>query len=1188
MALTIDQLEIQIASDAGNATTGIDRLASSLQNLGSKLTFTSKLSTFAKSVEKISSAVNKLDTSRISALATSLSAIANVGKINLTSTINQLKKIPEVAKEFNTIDMGSFTSKLTDMANALVPLNTQLNSVKSGLSGLPQEVNRVVAASDKYTSSAGKANHSTGKLTTKLVGMISNFRTLYGAFKSVASLMAGWFNESNDYIETLNLFNVTMGDGADAAYKYAESVQKLIGIDIAEWMQYQGTFKQLTSGFGVASKEANVMSQNLTQLSYDLASFFNTDVETAFDKLSSAMSGQVKGLREFGIDTTVASLQEYALAKGIDKKVRSMTQAEKSLLRYNYIMEKSTIIQGDMARTLVTPSNAMRILTAQLTQMKRALGNIVSVLVARFIPYVQAMVEIITDAANALADFFGFELPTIDYSGLDTGGFADSFEDAEGSLDGVSGSLKEIKKQLMGFDELNIISNPDDDSSSSDSGSGAGGLLGGMEPLEYDFLKNLDTSKLDEAKEKLKDILWYIVEIAGGFLAWKLSKSFLGSLGGLMFSLGIGLAIDSIREVITDGLSWESVIKGTVAGALVGAGIGLKFGGPMGALLGATIGIGVSLLVQGITSMLSEGITVENVVTTITGALGSVAAIVGTVKFFNGKTKAATPELQTATETIENASSGTSNLTSKLKNLATNLGWGILIIAEVAVAAGIIVGAIWGLGVLLEQVGIAWQPVIDNGTTVAIAMGIGVGILAAIGVVTALLGTLGGAMAGQLGIGIAMLALIGAAAAIFIAEIWLVGIGLNEIGKAWQPVLDNGETIATGIGIGTGLLIGIGVVTAALGAATVATAGALPLAIALGTALLVELGIAFVAFVESLVEVADQLSQNLHPALNRLNAKLPELSDNMEDFTDYMKEFAGHVVSYTKSSAISGFSATVDSIIKFFTKDPIKSLANDANKQYGQAKNLNEKLRSANPELDTAISLMKKYYTLLEEIERLTEKTNNISLANGMFISMKEVGKNLVTGFVAGMKSQNSILSDGIKSVLSGALTAKVAQDYGKEFGKKLSTAIANAMNIGKIFNTISISLNVNFTKWVSSDKEKVYKALGLSGWPTLNWYAYANGGFPSVGEMFIAREAGPELVGNIGRKTAVANNDQIVSGIESGVYRAMVAANANRNSGGTQTIRIINEIDGDVVGEKVIQYHNGRVIQTGVSPLLV
>ena len=97
-----------------------------------------------------------------------------------------------------------------------------------------------------------------------------------------------------------------------------------------------------------------------------------------------------------------------------------------------------------------------------------------------------------------------------------------------------------------------------------------------------------------------------------------------------------------------------------------------------------------------------------------------------------------------------------------------------------------------------------------------------------------------------------------------------------------------------------------------------------------------------------------------------------------------------------------------------------------------------------------------------------------------------------------------------------------------------------------------------------------------------------ATGGIvENTGQLFIAREAGPELVGSIGNKTAVANNDQIISGIESGVYRAMMAANSTKQ-GGSQTIRIVNEIDGDIVGEKVIQYHNGRVMQTGISPLLV
>ena len=464
-------------------------------------------------------------------------------------------------------DSSKATRALTSLIKKLEKLKTTLDGTSLGNITIANSFNRVTnsttkttaattrhtTATEKQTNATKKGVSATQKYTDRLAQQISKTRTLVGAFKTAASIMAGWFTESNDYIETLNLFNVSMGDGADAAREYAESVQTLMGIDIKEWMEYQGTFKQLTKGFGVAEEHANTMSQNLTQLSYDLASFFNTDVETSFDKLSSAMSGQVKGLREFGIDTTVASLQEYALAKGIETSVRQMTQAEKSLLRYNYIMEKSINIQGDMARTIITPANSLRILNAQLIQMKRALGNIVSVIVVKFIPYVQAMVQVITDAANRLAAFFGFELPQIDYSGLDTG-FSDDMEDAEDAANGTSDTLKKIKKQLMGFDELNIISMPDTDTDGASDGLGGG--LGDMEPIEYDFLENLDISKLDEIKEKMENILEVVGLVTLGIAAWKLYDFIkdLDTVQTTVFGLtlmitGFSLEFDGAKEI---------------------------------------------------------------------------------------------------------------------------------------------------------------------------------------------------------------------------------------------------------------------------------------------------------------------------------------------------------------------------------------------------------------------------------------------------------------------------------------------------------------------------------------------------------------------------------------------------------------------------------------------------------------
>lgn len=184
-------------------------------------------------------------------------------------------------------------------------------------------------------------------------------------------------------------------------------------------------------------------------------------------------------------------------------------------------------------------------------------------------------------------------------------------------------------------------------------------------------------------------------------------------------------------------------------------------------------------------------------------------------------------------------------------------------------------------------------------------------------------------------------------------------------------------------------------------------------------------------------------------------------------------------------------------------------------------------------------------------------------------------------------KSLSGFSTDGLNNSLD-SVTKKAETVFKKAVWEGFANNVTNALAKIKMPTFKNMSISVSFSTNVSADRKKVYQALGLSGWPYLSWYTYASGGFPQMGEMFIAREAGPELVGSIGRKTAVANNDQIVSGIESGVYRAMVAANSTNNTGSTQTIRIINEIDGDIVGEKVIQYHNGKVMQTGVSPLLV
>ena len=1216
------------------------------------------------------------------------------------------------------IQLTANTSKASRALTSLIKKLEQLKGSTDGLKKINIKVsnsfNKTTNSIKKTGTEAGKTANKTKKasdsfksFTDNMARSISKTRTLVGALKSTAAVFADLWKESNDYIETMNLFNITMGSGADAAIKYAEKVQSVMGIDIGEWAKNQGTFKALTAGFGVATDKANVMSQQLTQLTYDLASFYNTSTETAFDKLSSAMAGQVKGLREFGIDTTVASLQQYALSKGINASVSAMSQGEKALLRYNLILEKAQQIgaTGDMARTLTTPANALRILNSQLTVMKRELGNIVSVLVTQFIPWVQAGVQLIAEWARSIAKAFGFNAKDFDFS-KNANNMSDSFGVAEENLEGVQDKAKKLKKQLMGFDELNILSNPDS-SSSSDSSSNSSSVSG-MDVGTYDFLGKVDTKKMDEIKEKLKNILTTVGLIGSGFLAWKFSKGLINGvkwlqsikpknfswgfsiLGATLFLADLNKLRKYIKDFVNNGASFQNVtgILSSFAGAIGDIMITLgsiKIGGALKVVQGIgeiVLGISdiaknganidnVTTVIQGLTnvaigiSVFTGHIKTAGVITAIQGlttiiteisknwdaikngdwsgvdkatlAIGAIELIGGLatalgllskIKGFSGAGKKATEVATTTTE----VSTSTSNLTSTLKNLVKNLGLGLIIIAEVAVAAGLIVGAIWGLGVLLEQVGIAWTPVIENGPTITTAMLIGTALLVTIGLLTGVLGSGGATMCAQLGLGTAILALLGVAAGLFIAEIWAIGWGLNQIAIAWKPVLANGETIKTAIVTGTEILVAIGVVTALLGVATVATAGALPLAIGLGTAILLKLGAAallFIAeitavgvglnnintswkpilnkgktieeaiktgtallvaigvvtaalgvasvasvgllpiavgigtallvdladavvkFIKSLTKVANSLSNDLHPALKNLNGKLPTLTTNTKTFVSYMKDFASSVVSITKSTAISGFASTVSSIVSFFTKDPMKSLSEEVKKQYDGASTLNKKLSLANPELKTATTLLTSYKGYLEKLKGLINGTNQVKLSSGIYVDMKEVGKNLVTGFVDGIKEKSSYLDTTLKSV----------------FGKK-------------------IDLDVSFTTWVDANKKKVYKALGLDGWPRLEWKMYAEGGLPSVGEMFIAREAGPEMVGTIGNKTAVANNDQIVEGITRGVYNAMLAANGN--GGKDININATFTMDGDVVGKKVIKYHNGVVMQTGASPLLV
>lgn len=1148
MSTTIEQLELEVQSNSTSAVGGIDALSESLRRLKAATAPVSKggvgLGALSNSLKKFSQSVSGLTgltlaREQVQGLVDALKPLESVQKSGFGSLANGLDKLVKLAPQIDTVteslrktDLDSFAEQCNRVATAITPLATQMEKVATGFSAFPARIQRLL----KSNTSLAASNTVLGKSYVNLAAKIS---LAYMGMRRIAGVIASWITDSNSYIENMNLFNVSMGQFAKEAQNYAEQVGEIMGINPGEWIRNQGVFMTITDGFGVASDRAYIMSKNLTQLTYDLASFYNISTSDAFQKLESGISGELEPLRRLGYDLSVARLQQEAYNLGIDRSVTSMTQAEKAELRYYAIMTQVTNAQGDMARTLEAPANQLRILQAQVEQATRALGNLFLPILKAILPYAIALAKAIRIVAEIIASFFGVSIPEFDVGADAIGGVASGAGEAADGLGDASKKAKELKNALLGIDELNVISPPED---SAGGGTGLGGIGGGglgFELPTYDFIGDAVNEQVDKIMAKIKpfldwvrenidEILAGVVAIGAAFLAWKIAKgvqdflrwlstmkgfNIVGSIGFKIAGLGLFLDAwntmkEAIQDIMANGANFTNVTK-LISGFAEALGAAFLLFGNI-KMAGAMLVIsGLTGIVSAISDMVSNGVNWDNALflvknlglflsglglltgNTQLGGVGLIIAgatlIVDNLKGFieairtgdwsgvdavevaagalmmaggfilalkkldalkdsANAGQAARQALETVTTTTSNLDTTiNTGLSPKLKSLAKNLGMSLVVIAEVAAAALLVVGAIALMGKGLEQVGIAWEPVIANGGTVATAIGVGTAVLAAVGLAAYALGTGGTTVALNIGIGTAILLELGVAAGLFIVEIWAIGKGLDEIGQAWEPVLNNGERIATAIGVGTGLLVAIGVVTAALGAATVASAGLLPLAIGLGTALLVELAAAFILFVESLVAVANELNYRLDPPLMALNEKLPGLSSNMSDFVDFMTEFAGQVVRYTEVSAIAGLSATIDTIIGWFTQDPIDKLANDVEDISEQTSNLNTKLEVAVPELQTAATLLQNYKNLLTQIENLCN--NNVELSTGMFVNMKEVGQNLVTGFVDGIQSKSGDYSNAARTLVEGFKTQLSASS---ETCK--STVIAWASNVKNWF----------------------------------------------------------------------------------------------------------------------------------------
>lgn len=299
---------------------------------------------------------------------------------------------------------------------------------------------------------------------------------------------------ASDVQEVQNVIDVTFGKGAAEIEKFAQSAAEAFGLSELSAKQYTGTLGAMLKSSGLVTKDAQDMSIALTGLAGDIASFYNLDTDTAFEKIRSGISGETEPLKQLGINMSVANLEAYALSKGITKSYNAMSQAEQVMLRYNYLLHTTTDAQGDFARTSGSFANQIRILQLNFDQLKIAVGNALIPIAQAVLPGINAIIAALTRLARVFAKvtalLFGKktaggssqvkEQEAIASSGTAAAGAADKLADATaGAGEASKKAAKDMKGVLASFDELNILA---DQTAKSTSGAAGGiGDAGGAE-----------------------------------------------------------------------------------------------------------------------------------------------------------------------------------------------------------------------------------------------------------------------------------------------------------------------------------------------------------------------------------------------------------------------------------------------------------------------------------------------------------------------------------------------------------------------------------------------------------------------------------------------------------------------------------------------------------------------------------
>ena len=415
--------------------------------------------------------------------------------------------------------------------------------ISAQTAGLTKELNNVRKQLDGL-------NNSAAKTSKKMSGFAS---TLSKAFKavSVTAIVAGLVklgkqavSTASDLQEVQNVVDVAFGSAAEEINKFASNAIQQLGMSEYTAKHMASTFMSMSNGMGIAADSGKNMSIGLTKLAGDMASFYNVEQDVAQTALNSVFTGETESLKKFGVVMTEANLSAFAMSQGITKSYQAMSQSEKVMLRYQYVMNATKNAQGDFARTSNSWANQTRILKEQWSQL---LGIIGKGLIQVLTPVVQALNKLLgylISIGNAIAKVFGGNAvkstaASVSDAAAGAGGLADGMGETAEGADAANASAKKLQKTLGSFDELNVMADNSNDGGGSDAGGGDTGALGDMGTeitATTDTAEEQTNGVIDKIKSKLEEFKAWLEPIGKAFLdAFKfdeLKQQFLGLVDG--------------------------------------------------------------------------------------------------------------------------------------------------------------------------------------------------------------------------------------------------------------------------------------------------------------------------------------------------------------------------------------------------------------------------------------------------------------------------------------------------------------------------------------------------------------------------------------------------------------------------------------------------------------------------------